>query len=94
MGIVLSLSTHVVYTFISRFNKTVGVFIGTFMGITAATITHIFILVFSDIANLNTLLFTLVPFYLFIGIIEGFATAFIVQFIEEIKPEILKIKKI
>jgi len=94
LGVVLCLATYITYTFISRLNENIAVFIGTVMGIVLATIAHIAILILAGLANLEMLLLTLVPFYLFIGIMEGFVTAFIVQFIEKIKPELLLMDKI
>ena len=44
--------------------------------------------------NFDVLLATLIPFYLFISIIEGFANIIIISAIEKIKPEIMEINKI
>jgi len=94
LGVILCLSTYIFYTIVSRLNETIGVFLGTLLGILVATLAHIIILVIAGLANLEMLLITLIPFYLFIGIIEGFISAFIIQFIDKIKPEVLKLDKI
>ena len=54
-----------------------------------ATFGQVMILILSGAMNLNSLLATLVPFYLFIGVIEGFANVVIIYAIRKIKPEIM-----
>jgi cobalt/nickel transport system permease protein len=93
LGVVLCLSTHIFYTIFSKFNEEVGVFTGTVVGILLATVAHFIILLFAGRVTLEILLFYLL-IYSFIGVIEGFVNAFIIQFIEKIKPEILNLKKI
>ena len=94
MGTVLGLSAYVAYIIISRFSKTLGVFIGTFLGIIIAALAQIILLVIGDVATLETLLPIFTIYYLFIGIIEGFITTLIISFIEKTKPEILTLQKI
>jgi cobalt/nickel transport system permease protein len=94
MGVILPLTVYGCYKLFSKFNENVGIFLGTFMGIVAATIAQIIILVIADASDLKMLIFTLVPFYLFIGIIEGFITNLIVSFIKTMKGEILTLDKI
>ena len=43
--------------------------------------------------NFESLLATLIPFYLFIGIIEGFANNIIIYAIRRTKPEIMELSK-
>ena len=59
-----------------------------------ATFGQIAILVISGAMNFDLLLATLLPFYLFISIIEGFANIVIITAIERIKPEIREINQI
>lgn len=94
MGTVLGLSVYVIYKIISRFNESFGIFIGTFLGILIAAFTQILILVIGDVATFKTLMPVFTAYYLFIGIIEGFITTFIVSLIEKLKPEILTLRKI
>lgn len=94
MGVVLSFSAYLFYKLLSDLGERFAVFAGTFMGIAMATITHALILLFAGVATLEILLATLIPFYLFIALIEGVVTVFIISFISKIKPEILKIDKI
>jgi cobalt/nickel transport system permease protein len=42
--------------------------------------------------TLMALLSTLVPFYLFISIVEGILTVMIVNAVDKIKPELLRIQ--
>lgn len=94
MGIVLALSVYIIYKIISRFNESFGIFLGTFLGILIAAFVQIFMLVIGDVASFETLAPVFAVYYLFIGIIEGFITAFVISFIEKLKPEILTLKKI
>lgn len=94
MGTVLGLSVYVIYKIISRFDESFGIFIGTFLGILIAAFTQILILVIGDVATFETLMPVFTAYYLFIGIIEGFITTFIVSLIEKLKPEILTLRKI
>ena len=94
MGIVLALSVYVIYKIISRFNETIGIFTGTLIGIFIAAFTQIFMLIIGDVGTFETLAPVFGIYYLFIGIIEGFATTFIVFLIEKIKPEILTLEKV
>ena len=94
IGTVLGLSVYCIYKIISKFNESFGIFIGTLFGIFIATITQIIILVIGGVATFEMLLPIFTAYYLFIGIIEGFITTFIVSLIEKIKPEFLTLKKI
>ena len=94
MGIVLSFATYFFYKFTSELNEGLGIFSGTFLGIIMATLAQVFILLAAGVASLEMLLSTLVPFYLFIAVIEGVANLFIVMSIYKIKPELLKLNKL
>ena len=59
-----------------------------------ATFSQVAILLISGAMNFDILLSTLVPFYLFISLIEGFANVVIITAIEKTKPEIIEINKI
>ncbi|GAB4316764.1 MAG: energy-coupling factor ABC transporter permease [Methanobacteriaceae archaeon] len=94
IGVALSLSTYIFYKLISELDTRVGVFGGTFMGIIMATIVQVLILLWAGVANLEMLMLTLIPFYMFIAFIEGIANIFIVSFISKVKPDLLKLEKI
>ena len=53
----------------------------------------IIILLISGTMSLNALLATLLPFYLFISIIEGAANVVIISAIKTMKPEIMEINE-
>ena len=59
-----------------------------------ATFSQVASLLISGAMNFDILLSTLVPFYLFISLIEGFANVVIITAIEKTKPEIIEINKI
>ena len=94
MGLILSFVTFGFYKLFIDINKKVAIFASTIIGIIAATFGQVAILLISGAMNFDSLLATLIPFYLFISIIEGFANVIIISAIEIIKPEIMEINKI
>ena len=94
MGIVMSFSTYIIYKLTLSLDENLSIFSGTFMGIIFATVAQILILIGASVATLELLLTTLIPFYLFVAVIEGITNVFIINFISKIKPEMLKLDKI
>ena len=94
MGLIISFVTFGFYRLFEDLNKKVAIFASTLIGIIAATFGQVAILLISGAMNFDSLLATLIPFYLFIGIIEGFSNVIIISAIEMIKPEIMEINKI
>ena len=94
MGLIISFVTFGFYRLFEDLNKKVAIFASTLIGIIAATFGQVAILLISGAMNFDSLLATLIPFYLFIGIIEGFSNVIIISAIEVIKPEIMEINKI
>ena len=94
MGLILSYVCYGFYILFKDLNKKVAIFASTIIGIMAATFGQVAILLISGAMNFDVLLATLIPFYLFISIIEGFANTIIITAIEQIKPEIVEMKKI
>lgn len=94
MGVVMSISTYLFYKMTFDLDERLSIFAGTIMGIIMATITNVIILILAGVATLEMLMATLIPFYLFIAVIEGTANVVIISFISKVKPEILKLDKI
>jgi cobalt/nickel transport system permease protein len=94
MGFILSIVTYGFYRIFGYLNEKVAIFASTIIGIMFATFGQVAILLISGAMNFDILLSTLVPFYLFISIIEGFANVVIITAIEKTKPEIIEINKI
>lgn len=94
MGVVLSFSTYLFYRLASNLDTRMGVFSGTFMGIVLASIFQVLILLAAGVATLDVLLATLVPFYLFVAVLEATANLLIVSFIFRSKPELLNLNKL
>lgn len=94
MGIVMSFSTYYFFKFTAELDDRLGIFSGTFMGIIMATVTQVIILILAGVATLEVLLTTLVPFYLFVGVLEGIINIFIILSIVKLKPEIRNLEKI
>ena len=94
MGIVMSFSTYIFYKLTLDLDVKLSIFSGTFMGIILATVAMILILIGANVATLELLLTTLIPFYLFVAVIEGVTNVFIINFISKMKPEMLELDKI
>jgi cobalt/nickel transport system permease protein len=94
MGVVMSISTYLFYKLIYDLDERLSIFAGTLMGIIMATVTNAIILILAGVATLEMLMATLIPFYLFIAVIEGLANVAIISFIFKVKPEMLKMYKI
>ncbi|WP_407423006.1 energy-coupling factor ABC transporter permease [Methanobrevibacter sp.] len=94
MGFILSVVTYGFYRLFIYINDKVAIFASTIIGIMSATFGQVAILLISGAMNFDILLSTLVPFYLFIAFIEGFANVVIITAIEKIKPEIMEMNKI
>lgn len=89
MGFILSIVTYGFYRVFIYLNEKAAIFASTIIGIMFATFGQVAILLISGAMNFDILLSTLVPFYLFIAFIEGFANVVIITAIEKIKPEIM-----
>jgi len=94
MGIVMSFSTYYFYRFTRELDERLSIFSGTFLGIIMATIAQVLILLAAGVATLEVLLATLVPFYLFVGVVEGIINIFIILSIFKLKPEMAKVEQI
>ena len=93
IGFIISITTYFFYTLFKDLNEKFAIFGGTVIGIIFATLGQIIILLISGTMSLNALLATLIPFYLFISIIEGAANVVIISAIKTMKPEIMEINE-
>jgi len=94
MGVVISLSSYLFYRITRDLNLRFSIFTGTFLGIMMATLVQVLMLYLARIATLDVLLATMVPFYLFVAILEGLANVVIISFLGKVKPELLTLHKI
>ncbi len=94
MGVVISFVTFACFNLFNFVNENLAIFFSTIIGIMCATFSQVFILIFSGAMNIDSLLATLVPFYLFISLIEGFANVIIINALNKIKPEIFELSKL
>lgn len=95
MGVILSFVTYYTYKLMEDFfNKSVLIFLSTLTGIICASISQMIIIMFSGTGNFELLILTLIPFYILVGIIEGFGNVVIIEFMEKLKPEIFDLEKI
>ena len=93
IGFIISITAYFFYTLFKDLNEKFAIFGGTVIGIIFATLGQIIILLISGTMSLNALLATLIPFYLFISIIEGAANVVIISAIKTMKPEIMEINE-
>jgi ABC-type Co2+ transport system, permease component len=94
MGIGLGVGTYAVYSVVSELDRSLAVFTATFLSIMVATVFHIMILLAAGVAGPEMLMATLIPFYIFVGVIEGVANIFIVSFLERMKPELTMMERV
>lgn len=94
MGIVMSFATYYFYRFTKELDDRLSIFSGTFMGIIMATIAQVLIMLVAGVATLEVLMATLVPFYLFVGVVEGVINIFIILSLFKLKPELAKVEQI
>ena len=93
IGVLVAFVTYGFYELLVNINDKIAIFFSTIAGIMFATFGQVFILILSGAMNLDSLLATLVPFYLFISIIEGFANTVIIYAVRRVKPEIMDLNK-
>ena len=93
IGVIVAFVSYGFYRVLVNVDDRLAIFFATIAGIMFATFGQVFILILSGAMNFDSLLATLVPFYLFIGIIEGFANVIIMYFIKRMKPDLLEINK-
>ncbi|MBC7118970.1 MAG: energy-coupling factor ABC transporter permease [Methanobacteriaceae archaeon] len=94
MGVGIGIGTYAVYRIVSELDTSLAVFSSTFLGIMVATAVHIMVLFAAGVASPEMLMATLIPFYIFVAVIEGAANIFIVSFIGRIKPELITMDKV
>lgn len=94
MGFIIAVVVDIFYKIFYRLHEFYAIFISTMMGIMFATVGQVIILLLSGATNFNMLLTTLIPFYLFISIIEGILNVFVIKTIKTVKVELLEIEKI
>ncbi len=94
MGVVISFVTFACFNLFKVINENLAIFFSTIIGIMCATFAQVFILILSGAMNIDSLLATLVPFYLFISLIEGFANVIIINALNKLKPEIFELDKL
>ncbi len=94
MGIGLGIGTYAVYRVVSELDGTLAVFSATFLGIMVAAALHILILLAAGVAGPEILMATLIPFYIFVAVVEGAANIFIVSFLERVKPDLIAMEKV
>ena len=91
MGFVISISTYTFYNVLLEINEKIALFTSTLIGIFFAVLAQSIILVLSGSITFDVILSTLIPYYLFISIIEGILNLMIMGAIKKVKPEILEI---
>lgn len=94
MGFILSLVTYTFYTIFLNINEQIAVFLSTIIGIISATFIQAVMLVLSGSITFEAVLSTLIPYYMFISIIEGILNVLIILTLKKVRPEMLNLNKI
>lgn len=91
MGFVISASSYLFYKIFMEINEKVALFTSTLLSIFLAVLAQSLILVLSESITFDVILSTLIPYYLFISVIEGILNLMIMEALKAVKPEMLEI---
>jgi len=94
MGFVIAIVTYAFYNIFINIDERTALFLSTIMGIISATFVQAIILVISGSITFNAVISTLIPYYMFIAIIEGFLNIIIVYTLKKVKPEVLNLNRV
>lgn len=94
MGFVIAIVTYAFYNIFINIDERIALFLSTIMGIISATFVQAIILVISGSITFNAVISTLIPYYMFIAIIEGFLNIIIVYTLKKVKPEVLNLNRV
>lgn len=94
IGVSISFVTYMFFKIIDDLNENFAIFSATVLGIISATIVQALILIISGFTTLEIILSTLIPFYLFVAVVEGIITVIIVNFIKKSNVEFINLEKI
>ncbi|HII09458.1 MAG TPA: cobalamin biosynthesis protein CobM [Methanosphaera sp.] len=94
MGFMISIVTIVFYNIFLNIDEKIAIFLSTIMGIISATFLQAIMLVFSGSITFNAVISTLIPYYMFISIIEAILNVIIIYTLKNVKPEVLNLKKL
>lgn len=94
IGVSISFVTYIFFKVIKDLNENFAIFCATVLGIISATIVQALILIISGFTTLEIILSTLIPFYLFVAVVEGIITVIIVNFIKKSNQEFINLEKI
>jgi cobalt/nickel transport system permease protein len=94
MGVCISIATYYSYKIFNYLNNKIAIVFSTIIGILVGTAVQIVVLILTGTITLETLLASLLPFYLAIAIVEGFMNLIIINTIGKLRPELLNINKL
>lgn len=94
MGFVIAIVTYAFYNIFINLDERIALFLSTIIGIISATFVQAIILVISGSITFNAVISTLIPYYMFIAVIEGFLNIIIVYTLKKVKPEVLKLNRV
>ena len=94
MGVSISLVTSFIYDLFKNINDRLAIFLSTILGILAATLVQIVILILTETTSLEVLLASLLPFYLVVAFIEAFINIVVLELIFNTRPDIAGIEKV
>lgn len=94
MGFLISVVTIIFYKIFLNIDRKVAIFLSTIMGIISATFLQAVMLVLSGSITFNAVISTLVPYYMFISVIEAVLNVLIFSSLKKVKPELLDLNKV
>lgn len=94
MGFVISIVTFVFYNIFLNVDERLAIMVSTIMGIISATFIQAIMLVLSGSITFNAVMSTLIPYYMFISLIESVLNVIIFYTLKEVKPELMQRNKV
>lgn len=94
MGFVISIVTFVFYNIFLNVDERLAIMVSTIMGIISATFVQAIMLVLSGSITFNAVMSTLIPYYMFISLIEAVLNVIIFYTLKEVKPELIQLNKV
>ena len=94
MGFLISIVMMAFYNIFLNIDERIAIFLSTIVAIISATFLQAIMLVLSGSITFNAVISTLIPYYMFISVIEATLNVIIIYALRKVKPEILELNRI
>ena len=94
MGFLISIVMMAFYNIFLNIDERIAIFLSTIVAIISATFLQAIMLVLSGSITFNAVMSTLIPYYMFISVIEATLNVIIIYALRKVKPEILELNRI